>query len=41
MFTDPEPGHTKWQANSDSMAEDQLLGDLIVLLDHTHKQMEY
>ena len=33
-FADPEPGHTKWQANCDSITEDQLLGDLIVLLGH-------
>ena len=25
-FADPEPGHMKWWANHDSIAEDQLLG---------------
>ena len=33
-FADPEPGHTKWCTNRNSIAEDQLLGDLIVLLGH-------
>ena len=33
-FADPEPGHTKWQANRNSIAEDQLLRDQIVLLGH-------
>ena len=31
-FADPEPGYTKWRANRDSIAEDQLLGDLIVVI---------
>ena len=31
-FADPGPGHTKWRANRDFIAEDQLLWDLIVLL---------
>ena len=31
-FADPEPGHKKWQVNRDSITEDQLLGDLIMLV---------
>lgn len=31
---DPEPGHRKRRATRDSIVEDQLLADLIVLLGH-------
>ena len=33
-FTDPEPGPMKRQANRNSITEDQLLGELILLLGH-------